>query len=128
MNEFFSFFGTKAGKIVLVLLVLTVIGIIAYKQYEKKMFGGMSKSDIIKDIASERSLAMVKYLKDNKQPDENINDVLIWWEQNRLDNLKIDKPTLETMLIQRGVDTKKYPETLNILQDVNKSMSYLKYI
>jgi len=133
MNAIMRFFKSPMGKFVIVAIALIIVGVIVMKQYEKKMYNGMSKSDVAEEIARQKSVAAINYVKANDQNYLNgaypLEEILLWYEANRLESLAdLDATSIKLYLSSLGVDFVKYPKTLNVFEDANEKMSYLKYV
>ena len=63
MNAIMRFFKSPMGKFIIIAIALIIVGVIVMKQYEKKIYGGLTKSAFIDKIAQslyDSKLAAIK--------------------------------------------------------------------
>jgi hypothetical protein len=80
MNKLMNFFKSTNGKILLIVLALLVVGYIVYKQYEKKIYGGLTKSKYIDSIAQllfDSKLTSIK--NENGYVEANLSSILNYY-------------------------------------------------
>lgn len=129
MDEVFSFFKTKLGKLILIVFAIIVISVIVKKQLEKMKYNGMTKQAVIDAVSSAYANERISWIKAN---DTNVTsgakplvNILEWYDQNAKPNIKDSQ--LKSILKGLGVDFVKYPDILQIKSAVDNQSMLMNY-
>jgi hypothetical protein len=124
MNDIKVFLKSKLAKRILIGLAIVIVLYIASKQYEKYIYNGFTKSQIISEVAKDYALERILAHK-NEGFDTQLS-MATWYDENHppsVTDYRINK-TLDRL----GIDYAKYPKILNIKNEVNKIAWLKNYI
>jgi hypothetical protein len=118
------FFKSPMGKFLLVAIALVIVGIIVMRQMEKKIYGGISKSDAIKEVAKKFALKRISVIKvsdanylSNKENPDAVWGIFNWYDINSPSDISEDE--LKSILSDMNIDFEKNPKVLDIKEEVD---------
>ena len=132
MNAIMRFFKSPMGKFVIVAIALIIVGVIVMKQYEKKIYGGMSKSDAIKEVAKKFALKRISVIKvtdtnylANKENPDTVWGIFNWYDIHSPSD--ISEGELKSILSDMNIDFEKNPKVLDIKEEVDNLAKLLDF-
>lgn len=108
-------------KKLLIALVIIVIVVFLWNKYQRKIYSGFTKSEVIKEVAKLYAISRIEAHKN--EGFSSIESMANWYDENSVPNIADSQ--IKKYLTVIGVDYVKHPTILNISSEVNK-IAYLK--
>ena len=125
-----NFFKSPMGKFLLWAIALTVVGIVIWKQYEKSIYGGMTKSALISTLANRLSAEAKASIIANDTnyasatTDAQRQGVFDWYNNTwAVNGYNVSESWLKQELTKLGIDFVKRPSVLLISSEIGKNVS-----
>jgi hypothetical protein len=116
-----AFIKTPLAKKIAIAIVILLICIFIYNKYQRKIYNGYTKSEIIKEVASMYALSRIE--AHSNEGFQDTTAMAIYYDDKFKPNIKPEQ--IKVYLSRLGVDYIKHPDLLKIQQKVNE-LSFLK--
>ena len=130
MEDIKAFLKSPLAKKIMIGLAILVVIYVAYLQYQKAIYNGMTKSGIINSIATIIATERIAHIKATDHNAVNgtypMADILVWYDENQPPN--ITESRIKTELAKMGVDYVKHPEIAKIKTQVDNASFLVMYL
>jgi hypothetical protein len=122
-----GFLKSEWGKRLLILLAIVVAIYFAKLQYEKLIYNGLSKSQVIKAVAKNYTLARIQsHMSEvNSNHFASKDKMTKWYDDNIPPH--VEERDIKIALDSLGIDYVKHPSIMNISNEVNALSNMSNY-
>ena len=109
-----SFFSSKLGKLVIILVVIAVLLYFAMLGYQMVIYKGMTKKQLIKKLAEMRGAQQIDWVMTSdtqylSATSQTVKDGIIQWYRDNIDwNTQLTQDWITNTLTEMGIDSKNH--------------------
>lgn len=129
MDKILGFIKSPMGKLLIILLVVIIVSWVSLIQYQKSIYKGKTKSQLINYLAGLYSKSQISWIREN---DENVKSggellpILEWYDENSTYNVSSD--FIVNSMTELGIEPKHFESILKSKESINKKVILVNFI